>query len=263
MNQWLKKAVIYHILLDRFAGYDEKQAADWDCPVFIGGNLLGVINSLPYLQKLNITALWLSPFCKTVEYHGYHVTDYFTVDPHFGDFKDLEQLTTKCHKHNIRVIADFVPNHCHETHPYFVDALQQDSKRRNWFFFDAENRPMGFLDAGYLPKFNLDNPETQKHIIDSALKWLKAGIDGLRLDHVIGVSTDFLKALSEQTKKEFPESVLFGEAVIDLDSARKYHNTLHLRNQLWRRWFGFTQERLQRDYIGLLDGCLILSLPSW
>jgi len=73
----LKKTVIYQILIDRYAGYNLKN--DWNKNQFIGGNIKGIIDSLPYLKNLGVTIIWISPFYKTSAYHGYHITDFFEV----------------------------------------------------------------------------------------------------------------------------------------------------------------------------------------
>ena len=67
---WLRNAVIYHILIDRFAGFSPTRAGEWDLPVFVGGNLRGITSKLDYLVELGVNTLWLSPFCCGIDYHG-------------------------------------------------------------------------------------------------------------------------------------------------------------------------------------------------
>ena len=45
---WFKNVIIYHILIDRFAGYTSTK--NWDKPIFLGGNIKGIIKKLPYLK---------------------------------------------------------------------------------------------------------------------------------------------------------------------------------------------------------------------
>ncbi|MDG6219386.1 MAG: alpha-amylase family glycosyl hydrolase [Candidatus Thermoplasmatota archaeon] len=116
-KNWIKKAVIYQILIDRFAGYDPKK--NWKKPQFIGGNLKGIIDSLSYLKNLGVNAIWISPFYKTSAYHGYHITDFYKVDPHFGNKNDLKRLIDLIHQNDMYIIADFVPNHVSKYHPFF------------------------------------------------------------------------------------------------------------------------------------------------
>ena len=126
--EWFKNAIIYHILIDRFAGVTNPER--WEQPEFIGGNLRGIINKLDYLTDLGINAIWLSPFCQTNDYHGYHVTDFHKVEPRFGTLDDLKELIDKAHQSGIKIIADFVPNHCSRHHRFFR-AAQADKASGN------------------------------------------------------------------------------------------------------------------------------------
>jgi len=172
---WFKDAIIYHILIDRFAGC---KSNEWDKPRFLGGNIRGIINKLDYIKELGVNTLWISPFYEASAYHGYHITDFFKLDPHFGNQDDLIELINKVHKAGMRIITDFVPNHCSHKHPFFLDAQKnENTKYKKWFYF--RNWPddyLCFLSFKELPKLNLDNQKTVTHIIDSAKYWLSLGI---------------------------------------------------------------------------------------
>jgi glycosidase len=57
-TEWFQEAIIYHILIDRFAGVRFGQQLR---PYFLGGNLRALAEKLPYLENLGINTLWLSP----------------------------------------------------------------------------------------------------------------------------------------------------------------------------------------------------------
>lgn len=137
--------VFYFLLLDRFANGDsgndrggesaplsgETQSdrlrhGFWPSrPSFYhGGDLKGLTGRLGYLQKLGVTALWLSPVMKNLPvqhtergkdavagYHGYYITDFTTVDPHLGTEDDLRSLVSEAHRRDMKVILDIVVNH--------------------------------------------------------------------------------------------------------------------------------------------------------
>ncbi|MCK4517790.1 hypothetical protein KAT92_03380, partial [Candidatus Babeliales bacterium] len=242
-HNWLKRAVIYHILIDRFAGFTTDDALKWDYPNFVGGTIKGIIPKLEYLVELGINTLWLSPFYKNAAqddtYHGYHVTDYFTVDERFGNINDLRSLINECHKRNMRIIADFVPNHCHESHNFFQKALNDaNSTYRQWFHFTNKNYNH-YLNCKWLPKFNLENKDARMYMIKAALFWIDLGLDGYRIDHVVGLSHSFLRELSIAVKQKHNQCVLIGEAVFDSASLRKYYDTIPMKNKFYRRLFGF------------------------
>ena len=258
---WLPHAVIYNILIDRFArgGGGGWSNPDWQQPVFCGGNLEGIIEKLDYLQDLGITAILLTPFHPTSAYHGYHITDFFGVDRRFGSLETIKELLRQAHAHGIRVIMDFVPNHVSSQHPYFVDAQNDpDSPYRNWFTFTKwPLQYLTFLNFHELPKLNLENPQVQEHMLNAALYWAGVGFDGIRLDHIIGIPHQFLRKLHDAIKKQHPEVVLMGEAVKGKIQRREL-KTLHLR----RKYLIFILSRIgvnvtllmQLQYIDVLDG---------
>lgn len=252
---WFKDSIVYHIMVDRFAGYNLHR--DWQKPVFIGGNLKGIREKLPYLRKLGINTIWLSPVNETSAYHGYHITDYYSIDRHFGTEKDLTTLVESAHSMNIRIILDFVPNHCSRWHPFFQEALiNRKSRYRKWFYFKPwSNHYLCFLDFTELPKIRLDNRDARNHVIGAALYWLGKGVDGFRLDHAIGPGHNFWKAFSRVVKARNPEAVLIGEAW--MEGIKLSHlNTIRLRNKYLRWLYDLRPQQIQREYTGELDGVL-------
>lgn len=253
--EWFKNAVIYHVLIDRFAGLSS--LAYCEKPVFLGGTIKGITEKIPYLKKLGVNTLWVSPFYKTSAYHGYHITDFFEVDPHFGSTADLQKLIKEVHKHEMYIIADFVPNHCSKLHPFFKDAQQQkNSIYREWFYFRQwPDEYLCFLSFPELPKLNLDFPAAKEHIFDAAVYWLNMELDGFRLDHVIGPSNRFWNDFSHEIKRMFPDAVLIGEAWMQ---GIRFHElkTLRVRGKRWKWLFNDSSDHLLKSYAGILDGVL-------
>lgn len=127
--------VIYFVLPDRFANGDpgndrggrtgDRLATGYDPadPGFYhGGDLRGLTQRLDYLQGLGVTALWIAPVFanKTVQgppgqesaaYHGYWITDFTRVDPHFGTNADFRALVDAAHARGMKVYLDIVINH--------------------------------------------------------------------------------------------------------------------------------------------------------
>jgi cyclomaltodextrinase len=252
---WFKNAVLYHILIDRFAGF--KSTKNWDRPNFLGGNIDGIIEKLPYLEELGINTIWISPFYKTSAYHGYHVTDYFEVDPHFGTTKDVKELIDSVHKHNMRIITDFVPNHCSKDHPYFKEAQRdKNSEYKDWFYFtNWPNDYLCFLSIREIPKINLNNTDARNYIVNAAKHWLSLGFDGYRLDHVIGPSHNFWRQFRQEIKTLFPNAVLIGEAWM---KGIKFNElkTLSIKHKFLKWLSGASSDVLLKEYYGELDGVL-------
>ncbi len=243
------------MFLDRFAGYDPTKPADR--PLFIGGNLRGLIEKIPYLVDLGVTGIWVSPFYKTSAYHGYHITDFYEVDPHFGTLEDVQELLSVCHEQGLRVVADFVPNHCSRMHPFFVDAQKDpQSPYRDWFIFTKwPEQYQCFLSVTDLPKLNLNHPPARAHIMDAARKWLRLGFDGFRLDHVIGISHRFWRQFARMVTDEFSDVMLVGEAWMMGVSFRELA-TLRVPGKFWKWLLSSGSDRLLKAYDGVLDGVL-------
>ena len=252
---WFKNAIIYHILIDRFAGFTSTK--NWNEPTFLGGNIKGIIKKLLYLQDLGVNTLWISPFYKTNTYHGYHITDFNEVEPHFGTAQDIKKLIKTVHQYDMRIIADFVPNHCSKEHPFFQQAQQnKNSEYQNWFYFTKwPNDYLCFLSIKDLPKINLDYPAAREHILNAAKQWLSCGFDGYRLDHVIGPSHNFWQQFKKEIKKEYPSAVLIGEAWM---CGVKFNElkTINIKHKFLKWLFGASSDNLLKEYVGELDGVL-------
>ncbi len=255
MKNWIDNAYIYHILVDRFGGDPLLKNEN----AFLGGTINYITKHLDYVQGMGFNTLWLSPICESKNYHGYHITDYFNVDPHFGTLDDLRQLIREVHARGMRIITDYVPNHCADTHPIFVAAKNDKASHyRNWFYFKEDNTYKCFMGYKELPKLNLDNHEARLYLTKAAHFWCDLGFDGLRIDHAIGPSFSFWKDWMNEMKKAYPTKCFFGE-VWCAGLTPEFFDTVHLKHVWEKKHYGINQDALQRDYIKVLDGVLDFS----
>jgi len=245
---------VYQIFVDRFSTGDThrdaklagKTANDW-----LGGNLKGIVSKLDYIADLGFDAIWLTPIYKGSAYHGYHVTDFYRVDPHFGTNEDFARLVREAHRRDIRVILDFVPNHVSRYHPFFIEAQKNpNSEYRDWFIFKHwPNDYMCFEDVRDLPKLDLYNPDARNYILDSAEFWLNFGIDGFRLDHVVGPPFDLWRDLIRLTHSYSRDIILMPE--IWVSGARKeIFETfwfLHHSRRWWKQFYWAVARRGEGD----------------
>ena len=51
---------------------------------FYGGDLLGVLKKLDYLESLGVQVIYFNPIFVSPSNHKYDIQDYDYVDPHFG-----------------------------------------------------------------------------------------------------------------------------------------------------------------------------------
>ncbi len=231
--QWLQDAVIYQIFLDRFhpGTADGRFPTGLDPLVKHGGTLRGTEMALPYLADLGVTCLWLSPIGISDTYHRYDARDYFTVDPVLGSEDDLRSLTDAAHARGMRVLLDFVPSHLSSDHPAFQAAqTDPDAPTRDWFtFYVWPHSYRSFLDmVPQLVSLNTNSVAGRQHIIDSAVYWVReCGIDGYRLDHVIGHGMDFWTQFQTALTAVKLDAVTIGEATDTPDCLRAYRGRIN------------------------------------
>jgi pullulanase-type alpha-1,6-glucosidase len=89
-----------------------------------GGDLKGLTQRLDYIKGLGTTAIWMAPIFKnqpvqgsadsggaSAGYHGYWITDFTQVDPHFGTNDDLRKLISAAHAKGMKIFFDVITNH--------------------------------------------------------------------------------------------------------------------------------------------------------
>lgn len=253
--------IIYLIMPDRFSNGDTSNDAPPESPAsandranpraYHGGDLRGIINHLPYLKELGVTALWLNPWydnwngvstcdkpwCPNTFYHGYGAIDYYGVEDHFGDMSTLVELVEKAHALGLKVIQDQVANHVGSRHPWLSDAPLDDwfhgttaSHLKNPFRGDlllsphaapSERRPTldGWFDDS-LPDLNQEEPEVARYEIQNALWWVgMTGLDGIRQDTIQYMPRFFIRDLLTALHRQYPRMWMVGE-VFDFDPAQ-------------------------------------------
>ncbi|MEP6920169.1 MAG: alpha-amylase family glycosyl hydrolase [bacterium] len=253
--------VIYLIMPDRFADGDASNNAPPGAPAaandrknprgYHGGDLRGVINHLPYLKDLGVTALWLTPWydnwnglnncdqpwCPNTYYHGYHAVDYYAVEDRFGDLGTLRELVEKAHALGLKIIQDQVANHVGSQHPWVQNAPLDDwfhgtlahhavNKFNNSSLLSPHANPDDYrntLDGWFsddLPDMNQEEPEVARYEIQNSLWWVAAtGIDGIREDTIQYMARTFIRDLANALHQQYPKMWLVGE-VFDRDPAQ-------------------------------------------
>ncbi|WP_286233654.1 alpha-glucosidase family protein [Thalassotalea sediminis] len=201
IQPWWRGAVIYQIYPRSFMDANNDGI----------GDLVGIVEKLPYIKSLGVDAVWISPFFKSpMKDFGYDISDYREIDPMFGTMDDFDVLMAKAKEHNIKVVIDQVLSHTSDQHPWFIESRQsKDNAKADWYVWaDAnddgtppnnwlsifggcawqwEPRRQQYYLHNFLtsqPDLNFFNPEVQKAVLDNVEFWLKRGVDGFRLDAI-------------------------------------------------------------------------------
>lgn len=239
--------VMYLIMTDRFADGDHandgptaKDSADSTAAKaeranprgWHGGDLRGIIEHLDYLQALGITTVWITPVYQNHSpdaYHGYHATDMYAVDEHFGSLNDMKALSQALHARGMKLVLDTVPNHVGPRHPWV-----EDSPEPTWFHGTKTNHTAAIMDfqpltnpyapwrdkrditegwfVDALPDNNQNNPAVAKYLIQNAVWWTEeTGLDGLRIDTFPYVGREFWNEFHTQLRALYPNLTTVGE----------------------------------------------------
>ena len=127
--------IIYFVLPDRFENGDrsndrgglkgDRLATGYDPTAkgfYHGGDLAGLTRRLDYIEGLGATAIWFAPIFRnkpvqgpkgdeSAGYHGYWVTDFTSVDPHFGSNAEFKAFVDAAHARGMKVYMDIITNH--------------------------------------------------------------------------------------------------------------------------------------------------------
>ena len=227
---WWRDAVTYQIYIRSFADSNGDGIGDVE----------GIRSRLPYLKKLGIDAIWITPWYPSPQHdHGYDVADYMDIEPDYGTLAEAELLIKEAHDCGIKFIIDIVPNHTSSDHKWFQAALiaAPGSAERNRYIFRDGKGPNGDLPPNnweavfggcawqriteadgklgqwYLhlfaveqPDLNWENPEVVSHLEDVLKFWLDRGVDGFRIDVAHGM---FKEAGLPDIKKD-PAAAMLG-----------------------------------------------------
>ena len=193
----------------------------------------------------------------------YAITDYYDVNPYLATNPDARmeeflQLVKRTHRHGLKVIMDFVPNHVardYQSHVPGVRSLGADddtsvhwSPENDFFYYPGEplRLPEPFNGTGYFEypakasgncfspapglgdwyetiKINYCDFHTRTwdKMYNIVHYWALKGVDGFRCDMVELVPPEFMQWLIAKIKLEFPDIVFIAE-VYEKEKYRMY-----------------------------------------
>ena len=181
------------------------------------GDIRGIISKLDYLKALGIDILWISPiYCSPFVDQGYDISDYYGIDPTFGNMEEFDELLREARKRDIYIVMDLVINHCSDQHEWFQKALQDPYGEYGEYFYFRKGKdglppsntrayfggstwePIpGHEDLYYFhafakeqPDLNWENPKVLQELYTMINWWLEKGVAGFRVDAIINIQKD-------------------------------------------------------------------------
>ncbi len=205
-HAWWKEAVIYQIYPRSFMDANGDGI----------GDLAGITQRIPYLSKLGVDVVWLSPvYASPNDDNGYDISDYRAIMKDFGTMKDFDTLLATAHKAGIKIVMDLVVNHTSDEHAWFIESRKsrtnpyrdyyiwrdgKDGKEPNnwescfsgpaWQYDEATGQYYLHLFSKKQVDLNWENPKVRDEVYDLMTFWCDKGIDGFRMDVISMISKD-------------------------------------------------------------------------
>jgi glycosidase len=227
--------IVYFLLTDRFCDGAPENNSDVNLEnsrAYHGGDFKGIIEKIPYLKNLGVTAIWITPVYANIHlpeedswgYHGYWTLDFEKVDYHWyspstetpeGSKKYLRELVDELHRNRLKAILDIVVNHTGYNHP----GLKDDPKtiiKSHWFNPPGRYSEEELYLSG-LPDLDHDKAEVAYYFVNNILDWIEAtGVDGIRMDAVKHVERAFWYHFKNYVRGRYPNVSVIAE-VLDMD----------------------------------------------
>jgi glycosidase len=197
-----------------------------------GGDIKGIIGKIDYLNDLGVTAVWPCPIMTNdqplTSYHGYAITDFYQVDPRYGDIPTYRQLSDQLHTKKMKLIMDYVHNHVGSEHALVKDLPFKEFLNQHTSFTRTNYRPVANVDMHssardkflnekgwfdkHMPDVNQDHPMVANYLIQNNIWWIETvHLDGYRFDTYPYPSQSFLSKLNVALLKEYPSLSIVGE----------------------------------------------------
>lgn len=191
---WWKEAIIYQVYVPSFMDADHDGFGDF----------AGVMQRIPYLERIGVNTLWLAPFIYSGLRSDRSARDFEKPYPDFGDVEDFERLAETAHMHGMRIVIGLDISSTSDEHPWFQAALADPSSK--WYQYynfqkgTEQNTPNNWgknmkgwkwcpevqawalrMLGGNRMQLNWENPLVRQEIADVLSFWTKKGVDGFCL----------------------------------------------------------------------------------
>ena len=253
------------------------------------GDIKGIIEKIPYLSSLGIDYIWVTPFFKSPFIdNGYDISNYYDVDPKFGENKDLIELIKRANEYGIKIMLDMVFNHTSIEHKWFKGWISGDKKYKDFYIgkHSVGKPPTNWKskfggsaweeykkDYWYLHLFskqqadlNWENRNVRKELKKILMHYIKLGVKGFRFDVINLISkskfvdgkndgryiyTDGPKVgkYLEEIRNELPNNIEF-ITVGELSSTSKDISVKYANKDKTQLDMVFTFHHLKIDYDG-------------
>jgi isoamylase len=236
------------------------------------GTFAGMIEKIPYLQALGVTAVELLPMFEFDDtnvsvspagdairnYWGYSTIGFFS--PHSGycvecngvtHLNEFRDLVKALHKAGLEVILDVVFNHTDEGNERGPTHSFRGIDNRTFYLLDPDNRAVYLNYSGVGNTFNANHPLPQKFIVDCLRHWVdEMHVDGFRFDEgsilARGEDGTALEHPPVIWQIELDDGLADTKVIAEAWDAAGLYQVGHFPGDRWAEWNGRYRDDVRR-----------------
>ena len=264
LNRPMQDTVVYEMHVGGFTRMGNSGVAK-------PGTFRAVIDKIPYLKSLGVTAVELLPVFqfddkvardvdgrRLTNYWGYSTMAYFAPHPgyceapgeaaHLDEFRDMVKAL---HRAGIEVILDVVFNHTDEGNHQGPTFSFRGFDNLNYYYLVPENQEFYYDYTGCGNTFNCNHPVGSKMILECLRFWVEhMHVDGFRFDE-----GSVLSRGPDGSPMEFPpvlwqielDEILANSKVIaEAWDAAGLYQVGHFPGFRWAEWNGVYRDTMRR-----------------
>jgi isoamylase len=265
LNLPMHASIIYEM---HVGGFTRSPTARVEWP----GTFAGVIEKIPYLQSLGITAVELLPVFEFDDsdialnpageaignYWGYSTVAFFA--PHSGyavtrdavsHLNEFRDMVKALHRAGIEVILDVVFNHTDEGNELGPTQSLRGIDNRTFYLLDPAN-PARYLDYSACGNtVNANHPLPQKLIVDCLRYWVEQmHVDGFRFDEgsILARGEDGTPLVHPPViwQIELDEALADTKMIAEAWDAAGLYQVGHFPGDRWAEWNGRYRDDVRR-----------------
>jgi isoamylase len=265
LNRPMEDTIIYEL---HASGFTKSPSSGVTRP----GTFSGIIEKIPYLKELGVTAVELLPVFDFDEtdvlrvvdgkplgnFWGYSTMGFFApqsaycttpeTGSHLQDFRDLVKAL---HRAGLEVILDVVFNHTDEGNDQGPVFSFKGIDNSAYYFLSPSDRRFYFDYSGCGNTFNCNQPISQKLIIECLRYWVReAHVDGFRFDEgsILSRGEDGgpLPHPPVVWQIELDETLADSKVIAEAWDAAGLYQIGHFPGDRWAEWNGRYRDDIRR-----------------
>jgi isoamylase len=261
----INESIIYEV---HVGGFTRSSSAGVNHP----GTFAAMIEKIPYLQALGVTAVELLPVFEFDDsivslspageplrnYWGYSTIGFFSphsgycIDPNsVSDVNEFRDLVKALHKAGIEVILDVVFNHTDEGNEHGPTYSFRGIDNRTFYLLDPNNLATYLNYSGSGNTFNANHPLPQKFIVDCVQYWAQEmHVDGFRFDEgsVLARGEDGTPLVHPPViwEIELDDALADRKMIAEAWDAAGLYQVGHFPGDRWAEWNGRYRDDVRR-----------------